>query len=140
MSHTKGLVREAFKSVEEFLNKSWGYELDSKSGKNPLSSIKPVYAGIKSIAKHFGIHIIRQTTFENRFGFAWSNKMGKMSSAKTLGELFENYGRFDKIYEILADEASKKTFDWLIKYRVAYALTGETAYNIFAPEFYMQFS
>jgi FkbM family methyltransferase len=131
MSHTKDIVREAFKNVEEFLNRSWGEELDEKSGKNPLPLIKPIYTVVKSIARHFDIYIMRQTTFKNRYEFAWSNKMGKISSSKTLSELFENHDRFDKIYEILTDEDSKKTFDWFIKYRVAYALTGETASDIF---------
>jgi FkbM family methyltransferase len=59
--------------------------------------------------------------------------MGKLTCAETMYEAIQNPDRFDRIYELIADEESKKTFDWFIKYRIAFAIIGEIAYDIFTP-------
>jgi len=59
--------------------------------------------------------------------------MGKLSCTETMYEAIQNPDRFDRIYELLADEESKKTFDWFIKYRITFAIIGEIAYDIFTP-------
>jgi len=61
------------------------------------------------------------------------NKMGKWSAVGTLQLALKSPERFDEVYNILSDEGSKSVFDWFIKFRVAYAIVGETARLVFPP-------
>ena len=135
MSHTKNLVEEAFGKVHNYLESEYKKELDEMSGKDPLSI--PRRTGINKFANKFGIHVMKPSQFHKMSQLAEHGAsllgMGKLSCTETMYEAIQNMDRFDRIYELLADEESKKTFDWLIKYRIAFAIMGEIAYDIFTP-------
>lgn len=59
---------------------------------------------------------------------------GKLSSLQFLMSANHNPEDFDKVYELLANEASRATFDWYVQYRTAYAFIGEEAYELFPPQ------
>ncbi len=59
---------------------------------------------------------------------------GKLSCFETLIEFLEDENKLDKIYNVLNDNKSKEIFNWFIKYRLAYLIAEEKAYNIFEPE------
>jgi FkbM family methyltransferase len=136
MSHTKNLVEEAFGKVHNYLESEYKKELDEMSGKDPLSN--PRRTGINKLANKFGIHVMKPSQFHKM-----SQKMsqlaegllgmGKLSCTETMYEAIQNPDKFDKIYELLSDEESKKTFDWFIKYRIAFVIIGGQAYDIFTP-------
>jgi len=116
MSHTKDLIEEAFGKVHNYLESEYKKELDEMSGKDPL--LPPHRSKINRIVEKFGFHGMRLQDFHKTAALGTSG-MGRLSCTETMYEAIQNPDRFDRIYELLADEESKKTFDWFIKYRIA---------------------
>jgi len=127
------ILEEAFIKVHNYLESEYKKELDEMSGKDPLSI--PRRTGINKLANKFGIHVMKPSQFHKMSQLAEHGVlgMGRLSCTETMYEAIQNPDRFDRIYELLADEESKKTFDWFIKYRIAFAIIGEIAYDIFTP-------
>jgi len=77
--------------------------------------------------------VVRVREWESRYRFN-TNHFSKLSTVQFLKAATCNPETFDEIYNLLADEASKTTFDWYVQYRTAYAFIGEAAYELFTPE------
>jgi len=78
------------------------------------------------------LYIMRKSTYEELSNRSY-DKIGKWSSIGTLQLTLKFPERYDEIYEIFSDEESKSTFDWFLKYRVAYAFLGDLSGKIFSP-------
>jgi FkbM family methyltransferase len=64
----------------------------------------------------------------------WYDGVGATVGMGTLLAVLEDPQAFDDVYSNLADDRSRRTFDWFIRFRVAYALAGEDAYSMFPAE------
>jgi len=129
MSHTKELIEKALDELEKYLEEKHLTE-DSEFAKY-CSSVKRT--GINCDFNKLGIHVasVREGQYSQKCN---TNYFGKLSSVQFLRFATSNPERFDEIYNLLADEASKASFDWYVKYRTAYAFIGEEAYELFTPE------
>jgi len=129
MSHTKELVEEALEKLENFLE-----------GKRLTEDLEVAYysasvkrTGINHYFNKLGIHVVRLREWKSVQKFS-TNYFSKLSSVQFLKSASRNPESFDEIYNLLADEASKATFDWYVQYRTAFAFIGEEAYELFPPE------
>jgi len=122
MSHTKELIEEALDKVEKYLEEKY------------LSEDIPISARRTGVNKYFnklGIQVIRASEWQS-VQKQHTNYLGKLSSFQFLRLASNDPSAFDTTYELLADEQSKQTFDWYVRYRTAHAFIGEEAYEIFA--------
>jgi FkbM family methyltransferase len=127
-SHTRALIEEAFRKVQEFNYKKYIEELNKPIPQNRRLRKHPV----NEILEMFGLHLIRKSLL-NELERNLYSKMGKWSSVGTLQLALENPHEFDEVYNLFTDEDSKSTFDWFIQFRVAYAFLGEAAKFVFPP-------
>ena len=111
--HIALLIDEAFEKVQEFNYKRYISELENISQNIPKTSSSGQKHKVNQILEKFGFHLMYEWDFVG-----------------TLQLALKNPDKFDKVYNILSDEDSKSTFDWFIKYRVAYAFLGELAGEI----------
>jgi len=125
MSHTKQLIEEALDKLEKYL--------DEKHLTEDLEVASVKRTGINRYFNKLGIHVIRLKEWQYAQKFS-ADYFGKSSSVQFLKCASRNPKSFDEIYNLLADEASKATFDWFVRYRTAYAFIGEEAYELFTPE------
>lgn len=129
MSHTKELIEEALDKVEKYLEeKHLSEDLEAAA-----YSASVRRTGINRYLNKLGVHVLRLKEWNNiqevtLIGSAYS---GKLSSLQFLRLASSDPSAFDTTYELLADEQSKQTFDWYVRYRTAYAFIGEEAYEIF---------
>lgn len=132
-SYTLKLIEETFKKVQEYyylkyiddlksipvkLNKKYSFELRSK---------------INSIFNKTGLHLTYKSTFEKMQSLFGEN-MGKWTSIGTLFLALNKPELFDEVREILSDKESKEIFNWILKFRIAYAFLGQIAEEIFPPK------
>jgi FkbM family methyltransferase len=61
----------------------------------------------------------------------WYDSAARAVGTGTLLSVLEDARAFDGVYANLADDGSRCIFDWFIRFRVAYALVGEDAYDLF---------
>jgi len=129
MSHTKELIEEALEKLEKYL--------DAKHLTEDLEvanySVTVKRTGINHYFNKLGIQVVRLREWQYAQKFS-TNYFGKLSSVQFLKSASRNPESFDEIYNLLADEASKATFDWYVQYRTAFAFIGEEAYELFTPE------
>jgi len=129
MSHTKELIKEVLDKLEKYL--------EEKHLTNHLEaahySVSVKRTGINRYFNGIGIQVVRVREWQYAQKFS-TNYFGKLSSVQFLKSASRNPESFDEIYNLLADEASKATFDWYVKYRTAYAFIGEGAYELFPTE------
>jgi len=125
VSHTEELIEEALEKLEKYLEeKHLTEDLEVASAKR---------TGINRYFHKLGIHVLRLREWKSVQKFS-TNYFGKLSSVQFLKSASHNPESFDEIYNLLADEVSKATFDWYVQYRTAYAFIGEEAYDLFPPE------
>ena len=129
MSHTKELIEEALEKLEKYLDAK--HLTEDLEVANYSASVKRT--GINRYFNKMGIQVVRLREWKSVQKFS-TNYFGKLSSVQFLKSASRNPESFDEIYNLLADEASKATFDWYVKYRTAYAFIGEEAYELFTPE------
>ena len=132
-SHTFSLIEEAFQKVQEFNYKKYVNRLEEASQNS--SKINPGGGKhiVNKILERFNLHLMRKRIFEEVVNQNY-NKMCKWNSVGTLQLALKDPKKFDEVYNMLTDGDSKTTFDWFIKYRVAYAFVGELAGEIFPPK------
>jgi len=129
MSHTEELIEEALDKVEKYLEEKHMTE-DLEAAAYSASVRR---TGMNKYLNELGIHAVRVNEWNNiqqsllRGGVYF----GKLSSLQFLLLVNESPELFDQTRELLADEQSKQTFDWYVRYRTAYAFIGEEAYEIF---------
>lgn len=124
MSHTEELIEEALEKLEKYLGaKHLTEDLEVASKRT----------GINRYFNKLGIQLVRLREWKSVQNLS-ASYFGKLSSVQFLKSASRNPESFDEIYNLLADEASKATFDWYVKYRTAYAFIGEGAYELFPPE------
>ena len=129
MSHTKELIEKALDELEKYLEEKHLTE-DIEVAKYGASVKR---TGINRYFNKLGIHVARLREWQYAQKFS-ANYFGKLSSVQFFKCANRTPESFDEIYNLLADEASKATFDWYVKYRTAYAFIGEEAYELFTPE------
>jgi len=129
MSHTKELIEEALEKLENFLDAK--HLTEDLEVANYSASVKRT--GINRYFNKLGIQVVRIGEWQYVQKFK-ANHFGKLSSLQFLKSSSRNPESFDEIYNLLANEASKATFDWYVQYRTAYAFIGEEAYELFPPE------
>ena len=129
MSHTKELIEEALEKLENFLDAK--HLTEDFEVANYSASVKRT--GINRYFNKLGIQVVRLREWQYAQKFS-TNYFGKLSSVQFLKSASRNPESFDEIYNLLADEASKTTFDWYVQYRTAFAFIGEEAYELFTPE------
>ena len=129
MSRAKELIEEALDKLEKYL--------EEKHLTNDLEaahySVTVKRTGINRYFNKLGIQVVRVREWQYAQKFS-ANYFGKLSSVQFLKSASRNPESFDEIYNLLADEASKATFNWYVKYRTAFAFIGEEAYELFPPE------
>jgi len=130
MSHTKELIEKALDELEKYLEEKHLTE-DIEVAKYGASVKR---TGINRYFNKLGIQVVRVREWRYAQKFSANYYFGKLSSVQFLRFATSNPERFDEIYNLLADEASKASFDWYVKYRTAYAFIGEEAYELFTPE------
>ncbi|HPQ11449.1 MAG TPA: FkbM family methyltransferase, partial [Bacillota bacterium] len=128
MSHTKELIEEALDKLEKYLEEQ--YREKYIPAVEFTTSVKRT--GINRWLNKFGMHVLRTKEWE-MFKQAPENEFAKLSSFQFYQLAKKQPEAFDETYNVLADEESKKTFDWYVKYRTAYAFIGERAYELFIP-------
>lgn len=128
-SHTLYLLEETFREIEEFNYKRHVEFLKNFSDKYRRREKKHI---VNRILERFGLHLLSKKYLDHllKYNFNWMNKW---SAIGTLELAIKYPERFDEVYILLSDEDSKKTFDWFIKYRVAYAMIGKIAGELFKP-------
>jgi len=122
MSHTKELIEEALDKVEKYL------EEKHLSEDIAISTVRRT--GVNKYFNKLGIQVVRASEWQS-VQKRYTNYFGKLSSFQFVRLASSNPSAFDTTYELLADEQSKQTFDWYVRYRTAYAFIGEKAYEIF---------
>jgi len=130
MSHTKELIEKALDELEKYLEEK--HLTEDIEVANYGASVKRT--GINRYFNKLGIYVVRVREWRYAQKFSANYYFGKLSSVQFLRFATSNPERFDEIYNLLADEASKASFDWYVKYRTAYAFIGEEAYELFTPE------
>ena len=125
MSHTEELIEEALEKLEKYL--------EEKHLTEDLEVATVKRTGINRYFNKLGIYVVRvrEWQYAQKFSTTYS---GKLSSLEFLRSVNLNPESFDEIYNLLADEASKKVFDWYVQYRTACAFIGEEAYELFTPQ------
>jgi len=129
MSHTKELIEKALDKLEKHLEEK--HLTEDLEAVNYSASVKRT--GINRYFNKLRIQVVRIREWQYVQKFKVDH-FGKLSSSQFLKSASRNPEGFDEIYDLLADEASKATFDWYVKYRTAYAFIGEEAYELFPPE------
>jgi len=124
MSHTKELIEEALEKLEK--------HLDEKHLTEDLE-VASKRTGINRYFNKLGIQVVRLQEWKSVQNLS-ANYFGKLSSVQFLKSASRNPESFDEIYNLLADKASKATFDWYVQYRTAFAFIGGEAYELFPPE------
>jgi len=128
-SHTVELIEEAFEKVQEFNYKRYLEDLNTPV----LQNIRTKKHPINQILEKFRFHIIRKPLLDNLERNSFSS-MGKRSAGGTLQFALDNPRKFDEVYNLFSDDDSKSTFDWFVRFRVAYAFVGEEARFVFPPK------
>jgi len=125
MSRTKELIEEALDELEKYL--------EEKHLTEDLEVATVKRTGINRYFNKLGIYVVRvrEWQYAQKFSTTYS---GKLSSLEFLRSVNLNPESFDEIYNLLADETSKATFDWYVQYRTACAFVGEEAYELFTPQ------
>jgi FkbM family methyltransferase len=126
------LINDAFEKVQGFNYKRYINELVNISQNTQKISSSGQKHKVNQILEKLNLHLMYKSVFEELVNSTYS-KMGKWSSVGSLQLALKNPEKFDEVYNILSDEDSKSTFDWFIKYRVAYAFLGMLAGEIFPP-------
>lgn len=133
-SHTLSLLDEAFEKVQEFNYKRYVKQIESMSKHIPKTNLNKLKQKVNQILERIGLHLTYKSVFEELENDSYSKKMGKWSSVGTLQLALKDPNRFDEVYNLLTDQDSKDTFDWFIKYRVAYSfvnnITGKIDYVV----------
>jgi FkbM family methyltransferase len=129
-SHTLLIIEEAFQKTQEFNYKRYISELGIKYQNISNKSSSGQKHKVNQILEKIGLHLMYKSVVDELENNLY-NKMGKWSSVGTILLALKNPEKFDEAYNILSDEESKSTFDWFIKYRVAYAFLGEIAGEIY---------
>ena len=132
-SHTFSLIEEAFQKVQEFNYKKYINTIEDASQNSSKINPSGEKHIVNKILEKFSLNLTRKRALEELVSQAY-NKMDKWNSVGFLQFALKDPKKFDEVYNILTDEDSKNTFDWFVKYRVAYAFVGELAGDIFTPK------
>jgi len=129
MSHTKELIEEALDKLEKYLEEK--HLTEDLEAAHYSTSVKRT--GINRYFNKLGIQVVRLREWQYAQKFN-TNYFGKLSSVQFFKSATYNPESFDEIYNLLADKASKASFDWYVQYRTAYAFISEEPYELFTPE------
>ena len=142
-SHTFSLIAEAFLKVQEFNHKKYistivnhkKYITAIEDASQKPSKINPSGGKhiVNKILERFNLVLMRKGRFEE-FVNQYYSPIWKWNSVETLQLALKDPKKFDEVYNMLTDGDSKTTFDWFIKYRVAYAFVGALAGEFFPPK------
>ncbi|BBJ28330.1 FkbM family methyltransferase [Athalassotoga saccharophila] len=132
MSHTKDLIDEAVEKVHEHLEKENDKQM---SDYEPFKKVRRT--NINKFTEKFGVHVTKTNQWRkiqkesSKFVYSYFDKK---SCIEFYNLAVRDPESFDRFYDMLEDENSRKEYDWFVKYRVAYAFLGEgAAYELFTP-------
>jgi len=128
-SHTLALVGEALDATVEYCALRHVEEL-----RHPLDMGRwhGLTRALNRVAERFGLHVARVAHMRAGDAVGY-DAFSKWTSAGTLRSVLDDPQAFDDVYELLADESSRRTYDWYISCRAAYAIVGEAGLGIFPP-------
>ena len=133
MSHTQALVEESISRVLKYLEESYTAEISALSNEQIFSpkTLKSKAKGtLEKFLNKLGYHIAKVEKVK-KLEEARIGSSEKLWAVQTLVSALKDCTQFDKTYELLADEASRETFDWCIRIRVALAFIGKAGYQLF---------
>lgn len=124
-SHTRELVCRTVDSIEVYLQEETSREL------GPIVSEPDGWAlrtarMFNTALHHANVHIGHASEHERaaRREYIATAKAVAVGTMRAIGAAPE---RFDAVYEVLPDDASRRVFDWFVSYRAALAFLGKDA-------------
>lgn len=146
--HSLDLVAEAIAASQHACEGMRPPILQSKNDRPAESRYHELTQALNRVAHSVGLHVSRVSVMEQTARMAtealetattayrslWYDGTGKAIGTATLLSVLEDPQGFDGVYSELADENSRHVYDWFIRFRVAYALVGETAHDLFPAE------
>jgi FkbM family methyltransferase len=84
---------------------------------------------LNRVLRHVNLHVDRATTFDEASARGY-DAGHKSEGLSTMLQLQGDPAAFDAVYDALADEDSRRTFDWFISYRTALAFLGRDADDV----------
>ena len=142
MSHTKDIINEALEKIYD------EFKISAKSSKSGILNANlyqyfRYYIGYNYNSPIFKIlQNLKRYKLINKYYYKNNDKL---FCIKFYNLLINNHSIFDEFYEMLEDDESKKDYDWVVKFRIAYAfLSAQIAYDLFTPriskEYYYKIS
>jgi FkbM family methyltransferase len=126
-SHTLALVSEALAAVEDYCSSQHTQELLHPVAPHRLHGLTH---GLNRLAGAVGLHVAR-LSYMNSVEALHYDTFSKWTATGTLRAILEDAAPFDVAYGLLADDASRRVFDWYVQCRTAYALVGRAALTLF---------
>ena len=147
-SHSLGLVIEAVEASERLCARKRVPMLQGPDNRPAESRSHGLTHALNRVVHLLGLHVSRVSVMQqtartaaealqtamSAYQSLWYDGTGKTVGTGTLLSVLEDAQAFDGVYSNLADDSSRCIFDWYIRFRVAYALVGEDAYNLFPAE------
>lgn len=144
-SHSLDLVAEA---IEASRHACEGKRIPvlAAPGDGPVQSRSHrVTQALNRLAHVVGLHVSRVSSMQRTaettgealetamaaYRFLWYDAAGRGIGMATLWSVLQDAQGFDAVYSELADESSKRVFDRFGRFRIAYALVGEVARDLF---------
>jgi len=133
MSHTQGLVEESISRVLEYLEESYTAEISAFSIEQIFSP--PLFkTTLEKLLNKLSYHLAKAETIR-KLERKTAGSSEKLWAVQTFVSALKDCTQFDRAYELLVDETSRKTFDWCIRVRAALAFIGKAGYQLFPPPY-----
>jgi len=127
-SHSLNLIKEASELLYDYLLVAEGnFSNEFLERKN-----KRLGYFLNKIFKRMGFHIMRNMYYNQWIKFN-ADPHGKLICLATITSILSHFEEWDRAFDFLNDDKSKRLYDWFIKFRFAYAFIGEAASEIFEP-------
>lgn len=118
-----------FNIYQEALHKVQEYNLKQSSRNDALSVWTLIHK--QRFLKYLGFFIVPSIKMLKMAAKFVYEETGKYTSIGTIFDLMFTSDKIEEVYELLHDEPSKTTLEWLLKFRFAYAVLGNAAEHIF---------
>ncbi|MDI6868652.1 MAG: FkbM family methyltransferase [Coprothermobacterota bacterium] len=129
MSHTQALVEESISKIIEYLEESYTAEISALSiDQIFLPSL--FKTTMEKLLNKLGYHLAKAETIR-KLERKTAVSSEKLWAIQTLFSVLKDCVQFDKVYDLLADEASREVFDWRIRVRVGLSFIGRASYQLF---------
>ena len=138
VSHTLALVDEAITSVEASCHELFD-EFVNGSASRATRAGRMTHA-VNCAFERMGFHVAR-ASYARDVQRAQGDRRGGWRGIGRLRAMMAAPGDFDSVYERLADDASRLTFDWFVRSRTAAAFMGQASLSLYpSPGFHEESS